>query len=179
MAKKKEESIKIVLEREYNVPLRKEWLKVPKYKRAKKAVTALKQFLKRHMKAEDIKNVKVLRYANLDIWKRGIKNPPHHIKVIAKKDEKGIVTAELVGAPVEKKEGEKTDKKKVDKKETKKEDKKPAAKKKEEKAEKPEEKPKAEKKSEEKTEKKPEPKEEKPAEKPVKKVEPKTEKKAE
>ena len=54
MAKKKEEP-KIVLERVYNVPLRKEFLKAPRYKRAKKAVTALKQFLVRHMKSDKIK----------------------------------------------------------------------------------------------------------------------------
>ena len=44
-----EKKPEIVLERTYNVPLRKEWLKVPKYKRAKKAVTALRQFLVKHM----------------------------------------------------------------------------------------------------------------------------------
>ena len=44
-----------ILERTYNVPLRKEFLKVPKYKRAKKAVTALKQFLVKHMKSDNIK----------------------------------------------------------------------------------------------------------------------------
>ena len=47
--------------RTYTVPLRKEWLKVPKYKRAKKAVTALKQFLVKHMKSE---NVKLGKYVN-------------------------------------------------------------------------------------------------------------------
>ena len=43
------------LERTYNVPLRKEFLKVPKYKRAKKAVKALKQFLAKHMKSDNVK----------------------------------------------------------------------------------------------------------------------------
>ncbi len=99
MAKKKEEKKKIILERVYNVPLRKEFLKVPKYKRSKKAITALKQFLVRHMKSDKIK---IGRYANLNIWKDGIRNPPHHIKVVAKKDEEGIVIAEIEGAPVEK-----------------------------------------------------------------------------
>ena len=91
------------LERTYNVPLRKEFLKVPKYKRAKKAVKALKQFLVKHMKSD---NVKIGKYLNDEIWKHGIKNPPHHVKLNAVKDKEGLVTAELVGAPVEAQEGE-------------------------------------------------------------------------
>ncbi len=84
------------LERTYNIPLRKEFLKVPRYKRAKKAVTAVREFLARHMKAE-----KVLLGSHLNqmIWKRGIKNPPHHVNVSAVKDDKGTVRAELIGAP--------------------------------------------------------------------------------
>jgi len=98
---KKEKEAKIILERTYNVPLRREFIKSPKYRRAKKAVSALKNFLKRHMKAE-LKDIKIGKYANLDIWKNGIKNPPHHIKVNVKKNDKGIVFAELAGALQEK-----------------------------------------------------------------------------
>ena len=43
MAKKKEK--KQVLERTFNVPLRKEFMKVPRYRRANKAVKALKEFI--------------------------------------------------------------------------------------------------------------------------------------
>ena len=93
------------LKRTYNVPLRKEFLKVPKYKRAKKAVKALKQFLIKHMKSD---NVKIGKYLNDEIWKHGIKNPPHHVKLNAIKDKEGLVTAELVGAPVVEKEEEET-----------------------------------------------------------------------
>ena len=42
MAAKKETKI---IERTYNVPLRKEYRKVPRWKRTKKAVKALKEFL--------------------------------------------------------------------------------------------------------------------------------------
>ncbi|MFH1682543.1 MAG: 50S ribosomal protein L31e [Candidatus Woesearchaeota archaeon] len=97
--KKKEAEKKIVLERVYNVPLRREFLKVPRYKRGKKAVNALRSFLVRHMKSDKIF---IGKYANLKIWEHGIKNPPHHIKIVAKKDEDGKVIAELEGAPVEK-----------------------------------------------------------------------------
>lgn len=98
MAKKEE--TKIILERTYNVPLRKRVQFSPRHKRAKKAVNVLRDFLKKHMKATD---VKIGRYANLEIWKHGIKNVPHHIKVDVKKDDKGVVFAELAGAPAEKK----------------------------------------------------------------------------
>ena len=93
------------LERTYNVPLRKEFLKVPKYKRSKKAIKALKQFLSKHMKSD---NVKIGKYLNDEIWKHGIKNPPHHVKVDVVKDKDDLVTAELVGAPVVEKEEEET-----------------------------------------------------------------------
>jgi large subunit ribosomal protein L31e len=90
--------IKMAIERVYNVPLRAEFLKVPRYRRAKKAANGLRSFLAKHMKVSE-DNVKIGKYANLEIWKHGIKNPPHHIKVNVKKDDEGIVRAELVGAP--------------------------------------------------------------------------------
>ncbi len=84
------------LERTYNVPLRKEFQKAPKYRRAKKALVALRQFLLKHMKTD---RVIIGSHLNQKIWERGLKKPPHHVKVTAIKDEKGIVTAELFGAP--------------------------------------------------------------------------------
>ncbi len=103
---KKEKKPEVKLERVYNVPLRRQWLKVPRYKRAKKAVNALREFLAKHMKS-DINNIRIEKYANLKLWERGIKNPPHHIKVVARKDNEAIVRAELEGAPEEKKEAPK------------------------------------------------------------------------
>jgi len=84
-------------EREYNVPLRQEWLKVASYKRAKKAVTALRQFLVKHMKADDVGNIHIGEFLNKEIWKHGIKNPPHHVKIKTKKFGDGTVVAELSG----------------------------------------------------------------------------------
>jgi len=89
---KKEETTKIVLERVYNVPLRKEFRKVASWRRTEKAVTALRQFIVKHMKSED---VNIGKYANQLLWKNGIKNPPHHVKVNVKKDDKGKVMVEL------------------------------------------------------------------------------------
>ena len=105
MAKKDEKKEKkSVLERVYNVPLRKKYLCAPNWKRTNRAVSALREFVKKHMKATE---VKIGKYANLELWKHGIKNPPHHIKINCKKDEDGIVRVELVGAPEEKPKEEK------------------------------------------------------------------------
>jgi len=92
--KKKEKEAKVTLERAYNVPLRKKWLKAPRHKRSKKAVKALKEFLQKHMKSDD---VRLGMYVNEFIWKHGIKNPPHHVKVKAVKYDDGVVKAELEG----------------------------------------------------------------------------------
>jgi len=54
----------MTIERTYNVPLRKEWLKAPMYRRSKKAVTALTEFAAKHMKT-DIENVKIGKQVNL------------------------------------------------------------------------------------------------------------------
>jgi len=94
MAKKEE--TKIVLDRVYNVPLRREFQKVASWRRTEKAVTALRQFVVKHMKSE---NVIIGKYINQQLWKNGIKNPPHHVKISAKKDDKGKVVVELAELP--------------------------------------------------------------------------------
>ena len=83
------------LERTYNVPLRRGFKKAVRYKKAKKAVKTLQEFLARHMKV-DIKNVKIGPIVNEKIWERGIRKPPHHVKVTAIKED-DIVKAELFG----------------------------------------------------------------------------------
>lgn len=84
-------------ERVYNVPLRKEFLKVSRYRRTKRAVAALQKFLVRHMKCSTVKIGKTL---NEDLWKHGIQNPPHHVKIHTVKKE-GVAYAELFGTPIE------------------------------------------------------------------------------
>jgi large subunit ribosomal protein L31e len=96
-----------ILERTYIIPLRREWRKSPRYRRAKKAVTAVKVFLIKHMKSEDIK---IGKYLNEMLWHHGIKNPPCRIKVNVQKDDQNTVRAELFGKKIdtgEKKEAEK------------------------------------------------------------------------
>jgi large subunit ribosomal protein L31e len=131
------------MEREYVVPLRRESLKSPRYKRTNKAVKALREFISKHMKSE---NVSIGKFLNLKLWENGIKNPPHKVTVIAVKDDEGKVTVELKEVPkvrqkvnkrlarIEKSEGKKVEAEKEAKKETPKK----AEPKKEAKTEKPE-----------------------------------------
>ena len=81
-----------MLEREYNVPLRRETLKAPNYKRTNRAVSALRSFVKRHMKSTDVRISKDL---NDKMWKDGIKNPPSKVSIKAVKNDEGRVDVYL------------------------------------------------------------------------------------
>lgn len=83
----------------YNIPLRKEFQKAPRYKRAKKAMTALRLFVERHMKSDDIK---LSPNINNFVWKHGIKNPPHHVKVNIRRDKEGVVFVEMAELDMDK-----------------------------------------------------------------------------
>ncbi len=91
---------KQILEREYIIPLRREWLKVPKYERTGRAIKTIKKFIARHMKIPDreLKKVKLDVFFNNELWFRGRKNPPSRIKVKAKK-ENDIVKLDFVEIP--------------------------------------------------------------------------------
>jgi len=147
------------LEREYLIPLRKEWFKVPYYKRTRKAVKAIKKFIAKHMKVpeRDLDKVKLDIYFNNDIWFKGKSNPPSKVKVRAIK-EGDIVKVDFAEVPQFVK-FLKAKHAKIHKKAEKKEEKK------EEKAEvKPEEKPAAESAEEKKEDKKAEVEKEKSGE---------------
>ena len=96
-------------EQTYIIPLRKEFQKAPKYKRAKKAVNAVREYVQKHMKTDD---VLIGPKLNLKIWEHGIKNPPHHVKVTAVMDDKeGVARVELFGFEFKKKEKKEAKKK--------------------------------------------------------------------
>ena len=118
LEKAQDQGINMAIERTYNVPLRREFLKSPRYRRAKKAVSALIRFIQRHMKSEE---VYIGRRLNEKIWERGMKNPPHHVNIAVVKEDDGKVYAELVGFKYEKPLTEEEEKKA--KKEEKKEEK--------------------------------------------------------
>mgnify|MGYP001109121260 FL=1 len=98
---KKDTAPKMEYEREYIVPLRKGWLKVPPYKRGNKAVKTLKEFIARHMKVydRDLRKIKVEVDLNNEIRFRGMTKPPAKIKVKAKKLDNDTVSVELVDLP--------------------------------------------------------------------------------
>ena len=70
--------------RTYTIPLRKEFLKAARWRRSKKAVSVVRSFVIQHTKSEE---VKVGRWLNETIWKRGSKNPPSRVRVDVKKEE--------------------------------------------------------------------------------------------
>ncbi len=78
---------KILLEREYTIPLRRAWLKAAEYKRVRKSVKTIRKFIARHMKVpeRDESKVKINKWLNHELWFRGIKHPPAKIKVKVKK----------------------------------------------------------------------------------------------
>ncbi len=91
----------VVSEREYVIPLRDAY-EASRTRRAKRAVNIIKEFARKHMKAEI---VKISSKVNSLIWSRGIEKPPRRIKVVMRKDKEGVVTVLL---PEEAKEEEKT-----------------------------------------------------------------------
>ncbi len=89
-------------EKIYIIPIRREWLKVPRNQRGKKAIDEIRNFLSRHIHSDD---VKLSQKLNEMIWKSGIKNPPSRVKVkVSMKD--GVVIAKLP-EEIEIKKGEK------------------------------------------------------------------------
>ncbi len=76
------------VEREYIIPLRKQYQKTPRYKKTPKAVRTVKEFLVQHMQVRDrdTRKIKLDKKLNEMLWIRGIKNPPHIIKVRAVKE---------------------------------------------------------------------------------------------
>lgn len=97
---KKQEITEEKIEREYIIPLREKGRSVPRYKKTPKAVKTIKEFLAKHMKIydRDLNKIKIDKHLNEVLWKRGIKNPVHKIKVkaIKKGDE---VKVELIELP--------------------------------------------------------------------------------
>lgn len=69
-------------------------MKVARWRRAERAVRALRSFIQRHMKVEEEK-VKLSERLNEYLWHRGAKNPPTKIRVVAKKLEDGKVEVDI------------------------------------------------------------------------------------
>ncbi len=104
------------LERIYTIPLRKEWIKSPRHKRAKKTVRAIKEFMVRHMRIydKDLDKIKIDPWVNRAIWSRGIKNVPHKMIVKAVKEGDEVYVS-FIGLPRNFKEEESFLKKRMEK----------------------------------------------------------------
>ncbi|MCC7574477.1 60S ribosomal protein L31 [Candidatus Woesearchaeota archaeon] len=96
------------VERVYTIPLRQGFIKVPKYYRAKRAVSQIRKFVEKHMKSEDVRIGSVL---NEFVWSKGITNPPGKVTVKTVQHD-DFVSVELEGYDykVQKVQTEKTDK---------------------------------------------------------------------
>jgi large subunit ribosomal protein L31e len=81
------------LTRNYTINLRHELRECPRYKKTKKAVSEVKKFILKHMKA---KTVKLGDNLNRHLWQNGIQNPPIRFKVSLLKED-DVVYAELEG----------------------------------------------------------------------------------
>lgn len=78
-------------ERVYVIPLR-EAQRAPKRRRAARAIRITREFLKRHMKSEEIKLDEKL---NRKLWERGIEKVPARVRVRVVKEDDGSVKAFL------------------------------------------------------------------------------------
>lgn len=83
-----EEEIEVVEEKIYTIPLRHVWVVTPRGKRAPRAVRDVRDFVARHMKAEE---VAISNEVNAALWARSINKPPRKITVRAVKDKEGKV----------------------------------------------------------------------------------------
>lgn len=101
------------LERTYTIPLRHEYMKVANYRRTEKAARALRAFIEKHLKSED---VKIGKFLNEFVWMHGMKNPPARVKVNVVKIPEGTVYVELFGKPLKISKEEKTEKATIEKK---------------------------------------------------------------
>ncbi len=80
--------------RTYTIPLRSAFRNAARYKKTNRAVRAVRAFLQRHLKSDDIR---LGQHLNTFLWARGISHPPPRVTVTAVKDEEGVVRAELEG----------------------------------------------------------------------------------
>ena len=82
--------------RTYTINLRHALRECPDYKKTKKAIAVVKRFLLRHMKSDDVKNIKIGDNLNKFLWQNGIQNPPRRFTVSVLK-ENDMVYADLEG----------------------------------------------------------------------------------
>ncbi len=80
-------------EKVVKIPLKK-IKRFSKEKRASKAMNEIREKLSKHLDT-DSDQIYIDSSLNEEIWKRGIRNPPSNIRILARRFEDGIVEAEL------------------------------------------------------------------------------------
>ena len=80
-------------ERIYVIPLR-EAKRVPRQRRTQRAAKLVREFLKKHMKSDE---VKLDQGVNRKLWECGAKHPPSNIRVRVVKQDDGSVEAFIAG----------------------------------------------------------------------------------
>ncbi|ATZ61036.2 MAG: 50S ribosomal protein L31e [Methanosarcinales archaeon Met12] len=78
----------------YTIPL-KDTKKVPRWRRSKRAMKEIREYLIRHMKV-DPEKLHLDESINKKIWERGSEAPPSKIRIKAMKFEDGVVETEVV-----------------------------------------------------------------------------------
>lgn len=81
-------------ERVYTIPLRSKTRRVPRTKRAPRALEAVKEFVARHLHAET-EDVWIDDPVNERIWDHGREDPPAKLRVRAIRFEDGVVEVSL------------------------------------------------------------------------------------
>ncbi|MDH7508033.1 MAG: 50S ribosomal protein L31e [Methanomassiliicoccales archaeon] len=76
-----------------NIPL-KDTKKVPRTQRAERAIKEVREYIVRHLKADE-EDIWIDNRLNEAIWSRGISKPPFRIRVKAVKFEDGLVEVSL------------------------------------------------------------------------------------
>ena len=99
-SKKKDEDEDIVEERVYTIPLGRALVRPPK-KRAPRAISLIREFIKKHMKMDlsalaeeergELPKLSISNAVNEKIWSRSIKKPPRRIRVRVTKDKEDNV----------------------------------------------------------------------------------------
>lgn len=79
-----------ITERVYTIPLRKKYLKAPRYKRAKKSAKIIREFIEKHVGEGE---VKISEDLNQQLWERGGKKVPPKVKVLVKKEDEEITVS--------------------------------------------------------------------------------------
>jgi large subunit ribosomal protein L31e len=82
-----------VKEQIYTIPLREAKL-APRWKRSSRAVSLIRKYLIRHMKA-DPSQIKIDASVNHKVWEKGSQKPPSSIRIRAAMFDDGEVQAEL------------------------------------------------------------------------------------